>query len=79
MTEFRHDNTEGYAAAKMTTQLHPDLDVGARRSIANFPLPSQNATAAENYRRVLDWLYDGGANSPASLVIELTRRIEKGV
>lgn len=42
----------------------------AAEALKSFPLPSQNLTATENYRRVLAWLYRDGFD-PATLIIEL--------
>lgn len=46
-------------------------DKRAVRAIASFPLPGEG-TSRDNYRRVLAWLYDGGRESVASLIIDLT-------
>lgn len=46
----------------------------ALEAIRTFPLPSQSWDELENYRRILNWLYDGGPDCIASLVIDLATR-----
>jgi len=44
----------------------------ATKALKNFPLPSQNLTSSENYRRILAWLYSNCSDSSvASLIVKL--------
>ena len=55
-----------------TDELHEKFRDQAAKALKNFPLPSQNLTSTENYRRILAWLYSNCSDSSvASLIVKL--------